>query len=180
MGRAGAAHPVTRLRRAHLRCPRPRPHRLPAVKKGDPAPDFTLPNQDGEPVHLKSVLADGPVVLFFYPKAMTPGCTAESCHFRDLAAEFAEAGAQRLGISADGVDKQSEFASRYDLDYPLLSDRDRKVSSQYGVKRPGPLWNRRTTFVIGQDGTVLDVISSETNMDVHADRALATIRNQAG
>jgi len=150
--------------------------RLTAVKPGDRAPDFELPDQAGQPVRLQEELAKGPVVLFFYPKAMTSGCTAESCHFRDLAAEFADVGARRLGISADAVDRQAAFAEKNSLDYPLLSDTDRRAARLYGVKRPGPLWNRRTTFVIAQDGVVLDVIASETDMEVHADRALATLR----
>ena len=146
------------------------------MKPGDRAPDFTLPDQTGETIRLGDELAVGPVVLFFYPKALTSGCTAESCHFRDLAAEFAALGARRLGISADPIDRQAQFATKNSLDYPLLSDPDRKVAGLYGVKRPGPLWNKRTTFVIGADGVLLDVISSETKMDVHADRALATLR----
>jgi peroxiredoxin Q/BCP len=138
---------------------------------------FELPSDDGTTIRLSDELAQGPVVLFFYPKAMTPGCTKESCHFRDLAGEFAEVKARRLGISADTVDKQHEFSEKHGFDYPLLSDKDRSVAKAYGVKRPGPLFNKRQTFVIGQDGTLLDVIASETNMDSHADKALATLRS---
>jgi len=145
------------------------------VRPGDHAPDFELPDQTGARVHLADELAKGPVVLFFYPRALTPGCTAESCHFRDLAAEFDQVGARRLGISADPVERQARFAEKHGFDYPLLSDTDRTVARAFGVKRPGPLFSRRATFVIDRDGTVLDVISSETNMEVHADRALATL-----
>ncbi|TML42772.1 MAG: peroxiredoxin [Actinobacteria bacterium] len=145
------------------------------MQRGDIAPDFELSNQSGAPVRLSSLLTQGPVVLYFYPKAMTPGCTAESCHFRDMASEFAAAGARRVGISADAVDRQATFADRHGLDFPLLSDPDRAVARSYGVKRPGPLFSKRTTFVIGQDGRILDVISSEINMRVHADRALAAL-----
>lgn len=146
---------------------------------GDAAPDFDLPDQTGERRSLSGLLADGPVVLFFYPKAMTSGCTKESCHFRDLGAEFAELGAQRVGISADPVERQRDFDERNDLGYPLLSDADRTVARAYGVKRPGPIFNKRGTFVIGADGTLLEAISSETNMDVHADRALDVLRTAA-
>ncbi|HZQ87220.1 MAG TPA: peroxiredoxin [Acidimicrobiales bacterium] len=149
------------------------------MKPGDPAPTFELPSDDGSTIRLSDELAQGPVVLFFYPKAMTPGCTKESCHFRDLAGEFADVKARRLGISADTVDKQHEFSEKHGFDYPLLSDKDRSVAKAYGVKRPGPLFNKRMTFVIGQDGTLLDVIASETNMDSHADKALATLRAAA-
>jgi peroxiredoxin Q/BCP len=107
---------------------------------------------------------------------MTTGCTKESCHFRDLAGEFAELGAQRVGISADRVDKQAAFDAKHSLGYPLLSDPDRAVARIFGVKRPGPIMNKRATFVIGTDRRVLAAISSETNMDVHADQALDVLR----
>jgi len=150
------------------------------MKPGDPAPEFTLPDENGNPRSLKELLADGPVVLFFYPAAMTAGCTAESCHFRDLAAEFAAAGGQRVGISVDPVDKQKQFADKNSFDYPLLSDEDGAVARSFGVKRRfGPLPVKRTTFVIGADGTVLDVISNEFKMAVHADRALEVLRQHA-
>ena len=139
------------------------------------APDFELRDQRGEEVALSTLLEQGPVVLFFYPKAMTTGCTAESCHFRDLESEFAEAGAVRVGISADSVDRQAQFDEKHDLGYPLLSDPDRDVAKAYGVKRPGPLMNKRSTFVIDTDRTLLDVISSEVNMNTHADKALAAL-----
>ncbi len=116
-------------------------------------------------------------MLFFYPAAMTTGCTRETCHFRDLRAEFAEVGAQRVGISMDDVAKQSAFGAANDLDYPLLSDVDGRVASSYGVKRAfGFLRVKRTTFVIGTDRRIVDVISSELNMNVHADRALSQLR----
>lgn len=145
---------------------------------GDVVPEFELPDQHGVQRSLDSLLADGPVVLFFYPKAMTSGCTKESCHFRDLAAEFAEVGATRAGISADAVDKQAAFDARHDLGYPLLSDPDRRVAAIFGVKRMGPIFNKRATFVIDTDRRILAAISSETNMDMHADEALATLRSR--
>lgn len=146
------------------------------LSTGDTAPDFTLSDQHGQQVSLGDLLSAGPVVLFFYPKAMTTGCTKESCHFRDLAGEFAELGAQRVGISADKVDKQAAFDQKHSLGYPLLSDPDRKVAAAFGVKRPGPIFNKRATFVIGADRRVLAAINSETNMDVHADEALDVLR----
>ena len=146
------------------------------MKRGDIAPDFEARNQHGDMVKLSKYLANGPVVLFFYPRAMTKGCTAESCHFRDLAAEFAELNATRLGISSDSVERQAAFTEKEGLDYPLLSDPDRSIAKAFDVKRPGPLFNRRTTFVIGKDRTILEVIASETNMNTHADTALAALR----
>lgn len=148
------------------------------MQAGDIAPDFTLPDENGDPRTLGEFLVNGPVVLFFYPIAMTSGCTAEACHFRDLAAEYQKAGAQRLGISVDSVDKQKEFSQKHSFDYPLLSDKGGNVASQFGVKR-GLLGKlapvHRKTFVIGTDGIVMAVIRSETSMKAHADKALAVL-----
>lgn len=151
------------------------------MKPGDQAPEFTLPDQGGVARSLSSLLAGGPVALFFYPAAMTSGCTAESCHFRDLAAEFAEVGAQRVGISRDPVERQEQFAARHALDYPLLSDTDGAVAAAFGVRRRfGPLPVKRHTFVIDTDRTVLAVVRSEFSMTAHADKALAVLRQRVG
>ena len=151
------------------------------VNRGDRVADFELPDQTGTTRTLTGLLADGPIVLFFYPAAMTPGCTKEACHFRDLAGEFAAVGASRVGISADAVDKQAKFADQQNFDYPLLSDTDGAVATQFGVKR-GLLGKflpvKRTTFVIDTDRTVLAVIASELNMDTHADKALDVLRQR--
>jgi thioredoxin-dependent peroxiredoxin len=147
------------------------------MRTGELVDDFELPDQDGQPRRLTEFLEKGPVVLFFYPAAMTPGCTKESCHFRDLAAEFAAVGAQRVGISADPVEKQHTFAEKHAFDYPLLSDEDRHVAAAFGVKRALPLLpNRRATFVIGTDRRVVQVITSEVNMTKHADLALEALQ----
>jgi peroxiredoxin Q/BCP len=150
------------------------------MKSGDVAPDFELRDDQGTPRTLSGLLADGPVVLFFYPAAMSFGCTAETCHFRDLAEEFASAGGQRVGISPDEVDKQREFTGAHAFDFPLLSDPDGEVAGLFGVRRRfGPMLTRRKTFVIDTDRRVLDVISSEVRMSVHADRALEVLRARA-
>lgn len=151
------------------------------MKRGDQVTEFELPDQTGTIRSLTSLLADGPIVLFFYPAAMTPGCTKEACHFRDLAAEFTSVGANRVGISTDAVDKQAKFAEMQKFDYPLLSDADGTVATQFGVKRGllGKLMPvKRTTFVIDTDRTVLDVIASELSMDSHADKALEVLRSR--
>ncbi|MGS2615799.1 peroxiredoxin [Micromonospora sp. LZ34] len=145
---------------------------------GDVVADFALPDQTGTVRRLSEFLAAGPVVLFFYPAAMTRGCTAESCHFRDLAAEFAAVGAQRVGISRDPVAKQAEFARLHGFDYPLLSDPDGVVAGRFGVRRRlplGPLSTRRVTFAIGADRRVIEVVHSELSMTGHADRALRAL-----
>jgi peroxiredoxin Q/BCP len=150
------------------------------MRIGDEVPDFELPDQDGTPRRLSTLLADGPVVLFFYPAAMTSGCTKEACHFRDLAAEFQAAGVQRVGISRDEVAKQKQFADRHSFDYPLLSDVSGSVAEIFGVKR-GKLGQRlgapvkRWTFAIGTDQKVAAAIHSEVNMDTHADQALVAL-----
>lgn len=147
------------------------------MQVGDEVPEFELDDQDGNRWRLSERLADGPVVLFFYPAAMTSGCTKEACHFRDLAAEFGAAGAQRVGISLDKVDKQKQFADKHGFDYPLLADVDGAVAKIFGVKRPlGMLKVKRQTFVIGTDRTVLGVVGSELNMDRHADEALEILK----
>jgi len=150
------------------------------MKPGDKAPDFALPDQTGRTRRLSELLNDGPVVLFFYPAAFTPGCTKEACHFRDLGAEFAAAGVQRIGISRDDVEKQQRWTDEHSLDYPLLADVDGEVAKSYGVQRGSLLKavgmpTKRTTFAIRPDGTVADVIASETNMSVHADKALSAL-----
>ena len=148
---------------------------------GDTVDDFELPDETGATRTLSGLLEGGPVVLFFYPAAMTRGCTAEACHFRDIAKDFAEVGAHPVGISSDKVEKQKQFADKHSLGYPLLSDSERKVASSLGVTRGiGPIKvpNKRVTFVIDTDRTILDVISSELSMEVHADKALETLRER--
>ncbi len=150
------------------------------MKIGDEIPDFELSDQNGTPRRLSALVADGPVVLFFYPAAMTTGCTKEACHFRDLGAEYQAAGVQRIGISMDAVDKQKQFADKHGFDYPLLSDTDGKVADIFGVRR-GAIGTKlgapvkRQTFAIGRDRRLVAQISSETNMDKHADEALQAL-----
>jgi peroxiredoxin Q/BCP len=144
---------------------------------GDTVEDFTLPDETGTPRALSALLADGPVVLFFYPAALTPGCTAQACHFRDLAAEFAAVGARPVGVSGDPVERQQEFAGQHRLGMTLLSDPDGTVRERFGVKRGFSLApTKRATFVIAEDRTVLAVVRSELRMNTHADRALDALR----
>ena len=146
------------------------------IAEGTQAPDFELPDENGNPVRLSRALADGPVVLFFYPVALSGGCTKQACHFRDLATEFKQAGAQRFGISTDSVAKQKEFSDFNGFDYPLLSDESGEVARSLGVKRKYITPVKRATFVIDTDRTIRKVITSEMNMTVHADQALAALR----
>jgi peroxiredoxin Q/BCP len=147
------------------------------MRKGDLVGDFTLSDQYGEERTLSTMLNDGPMALFFYPAAMTSGCTKESCTFRDLAAEFTAVGAQRVGISMDSVQRQSQFTEKNSLDYPLLADVRGVVARQFAVKRSlDVLKVKRSTFVIGRDRRVVEIINSETNMNAHALRALEALR----
>jgi peroxiredoxin Q/BCP len=147
------------------------------VQKNEPAFDFTLKDQDGNERTLSQLLVDGPVVLFFYPAALSPACTKETCHFRDLHSEFVELGAQPVGISMDNFELQAQFAKKNGIDYPLLADVDGSVARHYGVKRSLSLLKvKRATFVINQDLTIREVINSEISMNAHADHALAALR----
>jgi peroxiredoxin Q/BCP len=146
---------------------------------GDVVKDFELLDEQGTKRTLSGLLKDGPVVLFFYPAAMTAGCTAEACHFRDVVGDFKAVGAQPVGISGDTVEKQAEFAGKHTFGYPLLSDVDGTVRTQFGVKRSiALLQTKRVTFVIDTDSKVLEVIKSEVRMSVHADKALEALKKR--
>lgn len=148
------------------------------MQPGDLVPDFTATFDDGSSATLTRILTWGPVVLFFYPKAFSGGCTAEACHFRDLGAEFAAVGAQRFGVSRDDVETQTAFRSEHGLDYPLIADEDGSIARIFGAKRVGPLWSKRLTAVIGTDRRLLHVTKSESDMEVHADEALDVLRRR--
>lgn len=171
------------------------------MRTGDIAPDFRLPDHLGNVRSLSKLLVDGPVVLFFYPAATSPVCTAEACHFRDLGSAFESFGAQRVGISTDTTGKQSHFALQRSFDYPMLADTDGAVAEQFGVRRGGPLARlrrrkdisrsrshsarfsmirqllsvKRTTFVIDTNQVVRLVVRSERS-HVHADKSLDYLR----
>jgi thioredoxin-dependent peroxiredoxin len=129
---------------------------------GDTAPDFTIPDQNGDPVTL-SKLRGKPVVLYFYPKADTPGCTTQACGVRDHKADYANLGAIVLGVSPDPIKPIAKFVNKFDLGFPLLSDEDHAVAEQYGVWVEKSMYgrtymgNERTTFVIGPDGVITQV-----------------------
>ena len=133
------------------------------IEPGQTAPDFTLPDQDGNPVRL-SDLRGNPVVLYFYPKADTPGCTTQACGVRDHRADYAQAGATVLGVSPDPVKKVKRFHDKHDLGFTLLADEDHAVAEAYGVWVQKSMYGRtywgaqRATFVIDADGVVKHVI----------------------
>jgi thioredoxin-dependent peroxiredoxin len=133
------------------------------IEPGQAAPDFTLPDQHGDPVTL-SQLRGKTVVLYFYPKADTPGCTAQACGVRDHSTEYDAAGAVVLGVSRDPVSRLRAFAEKYELAFPLLADEDHAVAEAYGVWVEKSMYgrkffgNERTTFVIDAEGVVREVL----------------------
>jgi thioredoxin-dependent peroxiredoxin len=143
---------------------------------GAPAPDFTLPGPGGRSVSLAELRRNGAVVLYFYPKDQTPGCTMEACGFRDEIDEFAEAGAQVVGVSRDDETSHARFAARHKLPFLLLSDTSGEVHARYGVSKKLGLIPDRTTFVIDRDGVVRHVFSSMLRMRAHVDESLAIVR----
>jgi thioredoxin-dependent peroxiredoxin len=146
------------------------------VGVGDQAPDFTLPSQSGTPVRLSDYRGTRVVVLYFYPKDNTRGCTAEACAFRDSHEVFAEAGAEVIGISSDSVDSHGRFASRHQLPFVLLSDKGAAVRKRYGVPTTLGILPGRVTYVIDRNGTVRHIFSSMTNIDQHVGDALAVVK----
>jgi thioredoxin-dependent peroxiredoxin len=146
------------------------------IKTGDQAPDFTLPKQDGTSVSLKELLKKSAVVLYFYPKDDTPGCTKEACSFRDSYESFKEAGAEVVGISSQSTDSHQAFAARHRLPFTLVSDEGGKVRKEYGVPSTLGLLPGRVTYVIDQSGTVRHVFNSQLNATKHVTEALQVIQ----
>ena len=146
------------------------------IQVGDQAPDFTLPTQTGETFRLRDHMGQQVIVLYFYPKDNTSGCTAEACAFRDSYEVFTEAGADVIGVSSDSVDKHAGFAGQHNLPFTLVSDQGGKTRKAYGV--PGVLGviPGRVTYVIDRSGQVRHVFSSMTNIDGHVNDALRVVR----
>ena len=151
------------------------------IRAGDKAPDFTLPSQSGEQVRLYDRLGDRMVVLYFYPRDDTRGCTAEACAFRDSFEVFTDAGAEVIGVSSDSVDRHAAFADKHKLPFTLLSDKGGQVRKLYGVPAVLGLVPGRVTYVIDREGTVRHSFNSMTNIGQHISDALRIVRElQAG
>jgi peroxiredoxin Q/BCP len=146
------------------------------IQAGDKAPDFTLPSQSGEPVRLSDRLGEHVVVLYFYPKDETSGCTAEACAFRDSHEVFSAAGAEVIGVSSDSVDKHAGFADHHKLPFTLLSDQGGKVRKSCGVPAALGVLPGRVTYVIDRTGTVRHTFNSMMNIGRHIDDALTVVR----
>lgn len=143
---------------------------------GEVAPDFTLQSQKGEAVRLSDFRGKKTVVLFFYPKDDTPGCTAESCSFRDRYDTFVEAGAEVIGVSGDSVESHESFAKKHRLPMTLLSDPGGEIAARYGVKPLLGILPGRVTFVIDRDGIIRHVFSSQLRATRHVDEALTVVK----
>jgi peroxiredoxin Q/BCP len=150
------------------------------VEAGTPAPDFTLSDQHGKTVTL-STLKGSPVVIYFYPKDDTPGCTKEACAFRDAYAEYEKAGAKILGVSPDGAESHAKFVRKYDLPFTLLADSEREVCESYGVWKEKNMYGKksmgveRTTFVIDTKGIVRRIFP-KVKVDGHSDQVLEAVK----
>jgi peroxiredoxin Q/BCP len=145
------------------------------VDVGSPAPDFTLPSQSGALVSLKDFLGKRPVVLFFYPRDDTPGCTRQACAIRDEFEEFAKLDAEVIGISSDSVPSHKRFAGRHDLPFTLLSDEGGRVRQLYRVPNTFGLFPGRVTYVIDESGVVRRVFSSQLGVTRHVEEALGAL-----
>lgn len=144
------------------------------LSEGDKAPDFSLPDQNGEQVKLSDLRGET-VVLYFYPRADTPGCTTQACGIRDRRADYAEAGARVLGVSPDEVKAIDKFAGKYDLDFTLLADADHSVAEKYGAWVEKSMYGKkymgvqRATFIVGPEGKIAKVfpkVSPKTHDDL--------------
>lgn len=149
------------------------------VAVGQAAPDFTAPKTGGGEFRLSDVKGQRAVVLYFYPKDETPGCTAEACAFRDSYEIFLEHGADVVGVSGDSVESHERFADRHELPFTLVSDKGGALRRLYGVKATLGVWPGRVTFVIGKDGIVRHVFASQTDAVRHVEEALRTITSPA-
>ena len=152
---------------------------LPVI--GKPAPDFTLPSTTGEPISLRSFKGKKTVILYFYPKDETPGCTREACDFRDQSAEFEKFDTVILGVSTDNLESHGKFRDKHHLPFPLLADEDATVAKQYGVYKQRNLYGKkymgieRTTFLIGKDGKIANIFN-KVKPEGHAEQVYQALQ----
>ena len=137
------------------------------LRAGDHAPDFTLPDQDGKPVSLGGLLADGPIVLYFYPADFTPGCTKEACSIRDMHDEIAAAGMRVVGVSPQDAASHARFRDQHKLPFTLLADPAKTAVKAWGVDGPLGVGVRRATFLVGTDGVIRDAVLADIRISRH-------------
>lgn len=147
---------------------------------GDPAPAFTMPTQNGTPVSLADFLGKSAVVLYFYPKDNTRGCTDEACSFRDSYEVFKKAGAEVIGVSSDSEESHQKFASKYHLPFILLSDKKGTLRKQYSVPATLGVLPGRVTYVIDKQGTIRHIFNDMLNAQKHITEALQVIQSFSG
>jgi thioredoxin-dependent peroxiredoxin len=152
------------------------------LKTGDRAPDFSLSDQDGREITLSALLADGPLVLYFYPADFTPGCTREACTIRDMHDEIAAAGMRVVGISPQDAASHARFRDKYGLQFTLLADPGKAVVKAYGVDGPLGIGVRRATFLLGADGVVRDAVLADIRIGRHEEfiRSAVTAATASG
>jgi peroxiredoxin Q/BCP len=149
------------------------------LANGTKAPEFDLPDQDGRRHTLKTLLAEGPVILYFYPADFTPGCTKEACSFRDLHQELMKAKLRVVGVSPQDVDSHRRFADTHDLNFPLLADPDKKVVKAYDLDGPLGFGVRRGTYLIDRDGRIVDSVLADLRIGAHEAFVRAAIKSGA-
>lgn len=148
------------------------------IKVGDKVPDFSLPNENGDTVSIKSMIGANPLVIYFYPKDDTPGCTMEACSFRDQYEVFQDLGVRVIGISSDSPQSHANFKRKYNLPFTLLSDSNKKVQQLFGVKKNFlGLIDGRVTYVLDKHGTIRHIFSSQLRPKRHIEEALEVIRS---
>jgi len=146
------------------------------IREGDTVPNFTLPSQTGQMIELKQLLGEKAIVLYFYPKDDTPGCTTESCAFRDSYTVFQDAGAEVIGISADSPESHTKFAAKHQLPFILLSDTGNQVRKLFGVPSTFGLLPGRVTYVIDPKGVVRKIFNSQLNFKGHVEESLKALQ----
>jgi peroxiredoxin Q/BCP len=148
-----------------------------AIKVGDRVPNFSLPSQTGTTVNIGDLIGKKSLVIYFYPKDDTPGCTAESCAFRDSYEVFTDAGAEVIGISADSPQSHQQFAQKYNLPFTLLSDSDNRVRKLFGVPATLFVLPGRVTYIIDKEGIVRHIFDSMLDFKAHVTESLNTIQS---
>jgi peroxiredoxin Q/BCP len=145
------------------------------LRVGDQIPLFKLSDQDGNQVHIQDFFERGPLVIYFYPKDDTPGCTAQACSFRDAYQDFSEAGAEVIGISSDSISSHKKFSTQYRLPFLLLSDENGRIRKKFGVPKSMGFMTGRVTYVVSKDGTVRHMFESQVQIKKHVKEALRVI-----
>lgn len=149
------------------------------LENGRKAPDFELADQDGQRHSLKSLLEEGPLILYFYPADFTPGCTKEACSFRDLHQDLLRARLRVVGVSPQDVDSHRRFADKHDLNFTLLSDPDKAVIKAYDLGGPLGIGVRRGTYLIDRDGQIQDSVLADLRIGAHEDFVRKAIQSGA-